>query len=150
MAAAMRDALRDAPAREASLSAAEEKALVVIQAILRDQRTKRARPDLAVARAYADSFMPRDDASGKLYRTPMLTEPVDELVRKRAWRSGAPLSYAPFDSMGVNVATYMRLVEWSVPLYATCSAIALIPVIYNMTGSHMTVNQARSFGEYFC
>ena len=111
----------------------EDSVLRRFQRKFRERHLELAEPNLSKAREYADRLQPHAE-DGRLYRAIALTEPC------RRWKSGAPIDLSVFDRMGISIALYMRLVYWSIPLFGLLSVIALVPMIYNMTGSFVEAN----------
>ena len=97
-------------------------------------RSERNPPSLAIARAYADSFMPHSER-GTLYAALDMTAPCRGKVPT------APASMEVFDEMGVNIGLYMRLVAWGMRLFAVLTVISFVPLVHNLLGSeqwHLT------------
>ena len=104
-------------------------AAVVIQNIVRKKQATLAPADLRIARAYADSLMPRDTA-GNLYTTCSRVE------------------WAAYDDLGTNIGLYMRFLWWGVQICAACTCIAIVPIVLNLSGDGEFLRPSNAIFTY--
>ena len=91
-------------------------AAAVIQTHVQKRRAILAPPSLKIARAYADSLLPRD-ANGNLYT----------VCGRVGWDV--------YDQLGINVGLYMRFLWWGLQLSGACTALAVVPIVLNVQGN---------------
>ena len=105
------------------------RAAVVIQNIVRKKQATLAPADLRIARAYADSLMPRDTA-GNLYTTCSRVE------------------WAAYDDLGTNIGLYMRFLWWGLQICGACTCIAVVPIVLNLSGDGEFLRPSNAIFTY--